>query len=169
MRIASTVVVLLRIPSKGSVGASLSPSMYRWVVWIDRWPAGNWTSRNEPPTLWTKRAARVMNVRRPEWDERPSRRSARYAVENQITIFSGLIGPPRSDRTTGPVPSVMRCQTARASRNCECSGICRFDSSQRDPATRWCDLCHHSHRAPCPRSGWRSRRPAIRPLRTAAR
>jgi hypothetical protein len=48
-----------------------------------------------------------MNVRRPEWDEQPSRRRARYAVENQTTILSGFIGPPRSDRTTGPVPTVM--------------------------------------------------------------
>ena len=31
--------------------ASESPSMYRCVVWIDRWPASNWTSRSEPPAL----------------------------------------------------------------------------------------------------------------------
>src|SRR4029077_5676506 len=28
--------------------ASLSPSMYRCVVWIDRWPARSCTSRNDP-------------------------------------------------------------------------------------------------------------------------
>jgi hypothetical protein len=53
--------------------ASLSPSMYRCVVWIDRWPASSCTSRREPPALCTIRAARVTNVRRPECDEQPLR------------------------------------------------------------------------------------------------
>src|SRR6266850_6595874 len=46
--------------------------MYRCVVWIDRWPASSCTSRSDPPALWTTRAARVINVRRPECDEQPS-------------------------------------------------------------------------------------------------
>ncbi len=33
--------------------------------------------RNDPPALWTSLAARVMNVRRPEWDEQPSRPTVR--------------------------------------------------------------------------------------------
>ena len=43
------------------------------VVVIDAWPASSRTSRNEPPALWTKRAARVMKVRRPECEEQPCR------------------------------------------------------------------------------------------------
>jgi hypothetical protein len=42
--------------------------MCRWVVWIDRWPASNWKSRNDPPALCTSRAARVLNVRRQNAD-----------------------------------------------------------------------------------------------------
>src|ERR1700730_14741679 len=81
--------------------ASVSPSMYRWVVWIDAWPARTWTSRRHPPARWTSRAARVMNVRRPEWDEQPARPIPRYARANQLTMLIGVIGPPRSDLTTG--------------------------------------------------------------------
>src|SRR6201987_5542036 len=82
--------------------ASVSPSMYRWVVWIDRWPANSCTSRNDPPASWTRRAARVMKVRRPEWDEHPSNPRYSYARLNQTTMLSAVIGPPRSDRTTFP-------------------------------------------------------------------
>src|SRR6266403_1989926 len=102
--------------------ASLSPSMYRWVVWIDRWPASSCTSRNEPPALWTNLAARVMNVRRPEWDEQPSRPTARYARANHMTMLSGAMAQPRSDSTTGPVPWVMPRQLASASRRSLCNG-----------------------------------------------
>src|SRR5947209_10309597 len=80
--------------------ASLSPSMYRCVVWMDRWPANNCTSRNEPPALWTSRAARVTNVRRPEWDEQPFRPMFLNARLNHTTMLSGVIGPPRSDVMT---------------------------------------------------------------------
>src|ERR1700730_17160591 len=80
--------------------ASLSPSMYRWVVWIDRWPASNCTSRSEPPALCTMRAARVTNVRRPECDEQPFRPMFLNARLNHTTMLSGVIGPPRSDTIT---------------------------------------------------------------------
>ncbi len=40
-------------------------------------PASSWTSRKEPPALWTSRAARVIKVRRPEWDEQPFRPTER--------------------------------------------------------------------------------------------
>jgi hypothetical protein len=50
--------------------------------------------------------ARVMNVRRPECDEQPSRPAARYAMAHQLTMPAGVIGPPRSDRLTGPEPVV---------------------------------------------------------------
>src|SRR6266403_320864 len=103
--------------------ASVSPSMYRWVVWIDRWPASSCTSRNEPPALWTNLAARVMNVRRPEWDEQPSRPTARYARANQTTMLSEVIAPPRSERTTGPVAAAMPRQSIIASRSSLCIGI----------------------------------------------
>ena len=46
-------------------------------------------SRNEPPARCTSRAALVMNVRRPEWDEQPVRPIARYALANQATIPMG--------------------------------------------------------------------------------
>src|SRR6202011_6418081 len=77
--------------------ASLSPSMYRCVVWIDRCPANNCTSRSEPPALWTIRAARVTNVRRPECDEQPFRPMFLNARLNQTTMLTGCIPPPRSD------------------------------------------------------------------------
>ena len=69
--------------------ASLSPSMYRCVVWIDRWPASSCTSRSEPPALWTMRAARVTNVRRPECDEQPFRPMFLNARLNHTTMLSG--------------------------------------------------------------------------------
>ena len=50
------------------------------------------------------RAARVINVRRPEWDEQPCKPTLRNARLNQTTILNGVIGPPRSDRMTGPLP-----------------------------------------------------------------
>src|ERR1019366_9986823 len=66
-----------------------------------------------------------MNVRRPEWDEQPFRPTARYAIANQLTMVTGVIGPPRSDRTTEPRPSVMPRQSERAARRSEWSGINR--------------------------------------------
>src|SRR5260370_8306947 len=74
--------------------------MYRCVVWIERWPANSWTSRNEPPALCTNRAARVTNVLRPECDEQPFRPMLLNARLNQTTMLSGVIGPPRSDSAT---------------------------------------------------------------------
>src|SRR5215813_13399945 len=52
--------------------ASVSPSMYRWVIARLVWPASSCTSRRLPPTWETRRAARVIKVRRPECDEHPS-------------------------------------------------------------------------------------------------
>src|ERR1700730_6869394 len=74
--------------------------MYRCVVWIDRCPANSCTSRNEPPALWTIRAARVTNVRRPECDEQPFRPMFLNARLNHTTMLSGCIRPPRSDAIT---------------------------------------------------------------------
>src|ERR1700730_8772744 len=74
--------------------------MYRWVVWIDRGPASNCTSRSEPPALCTMRAALVTNVRRPECDEQPFRPMFLNARLNHTTMLSGLIRPPRSDEIT---------------------------------------------------------------------
>src|SRR4029077_9522139 len=79
---------------------SLSPSMYRWVVWIDRCPANSCTSRSEPPALCTIRAARVTNVRRPECDEQPFRPMFLNARLNHTTMLSGIIRTPRSDAIT---------------------------------------------------------------------
>ena len=77
--------------------ASVSPSMYRWVVRRDRWPANICTSRNEPPARWTSRAARVMNVRRPEWDEQPSRpTSDRLEQTNSRCFVVALRGLART-------------------------------------------------------------------------
>src|ERR1700738_91032 len=80
--------------------ASVSPSMYRWVVWIDRWPASSCTSRREPPALCTMRAARVTNVRRPECDEQPFRPMFLNARLNHTTMLTGRIRPPRSEAIT---------------------------------------------------------------------
>jgi hypothetical protein len=44
------------------------------------------------------------DVRRPECDEQPCRPMLRKTRLNQTTILSGVIGPPRSDRMTGPMP-----------------------------------------------------------------
>src|SRR5436190_24364563 len=79
---------------------SLSPSMYRCVVWIDRWPANSCTSRNEPPALCTSRAALVTKVRRPEWDEQPFRPTFLNARLNQITMLCDVMAPPHSEATT---------------------------------------------------------------------
>jgi hypothetical protein len=44
-----------------------------------------------------------MKVRWPECDEQPSKPSALYARLNQTTMLSGVMGPPRSERMTGPL------------------------------------------------------------------
>ena len=51
-----------------------------------------------------------MNVRRPEWDEQPLSPMLWNARLNQSTILSGVIGPPRSDRMTGPMPFARPCK-----------------------------------------------------------
>jgi hypothetical protein len=63
----------------------------------------------------TSRAARVMKVRRPEWDEHPSSPMIRNARLNQTMILSAVIGPPRSDRTTCPDSTEIWRQAERAS------------------------------------------------------
>ena len=50
----------------------------------------------------TSRAARVVKVRRPEWDEHPFNPIIRNALLNQTTMLSAVMGPPRSDRMIGP-------------------------------------------------------------------
>ena len=50
----------------------------------------------------------VMNARRPECDEQPSKPSARYVRLNQTTMLIGVIAPPRSERMTGSWPSLNR-------------------------------------------------------------
>jgi hypothetical protein len=45
-----------------------------------------------------------------------SRPTARLAIANQLTMLTGVIGPPRADRMTGPVPVVILRQGARAVR-----------------------------------------------------
>src|ERR1700687_5405424 len=66
-----------------------------------------------------------MNVRRPEWDEQPARPVVRNARENQQTMLTGVIGPPRSDLITGPTPSVLARQAISAARKSACIGILR--------------------------------------------
>ena len=39
---------------------------------------------------------------------------ARYAAANQLTMLTGVIGPPRSDTMIGPVPVVIFRQAERA-------------------------------------------------------
>ena len=48
------------------------------------------------------RPARVMNVRRPEWDEHPSRPVVRNAFANQFTMLTAVILAPRCDVIIGP-------------------------------------------------------------------
>ena len=64
-----------QISAMSSRLASESPSMERWVRLRLAWPASCWTSRKEPPASATLRAARVMQVRRPECEEPPMRPS----------------------------------------------------------------------------------------------
>ena len=66
-----------------------------------------------------------MNVRRPEWDEQPSRPTTWYARANHTTMLSGVIGPPRSEVTTGPTPAVMARQAINAVRKSGWIGIRR--------------------------------------------
>jgi hypothetical protein len=82
--------IALQIIATSLRWASLSPSMYRCVVWIDRWPANSCTSRSEPPALCTIRAARVTNVRRPECDEQPFRPMFLNARLNHTTISDAV-------------------------------------------------------------------------------
>src|SRR5215472_922224 len=99
--------------------------MYRWVVWIDRWPANSCTSRSEPPALWTIRAARVTKVRRPECDEQPVRPMFLNARLNHTTMLSAVMGPPRSDAITYSDDGATWRQTARAAARSGCTGMDR--------------------------------------------
>src|ERR1700722_4074161 len=64
-----------------------------------------------------------MNVRRPECDEQTSSRTSRYAAANQLTMLTGRMAPPRTDRTTGPAPAVNLRQSVRAARRLGGIGI----------------------------------------------
>jgi hypothetical protein len=103
--------------------ASVSPSMYRWVVWIERWPANNRTSRKDPPVLWRRRAALVTNVRRPECDEQPLRPMLVKALLNHTTTLNDRIGPPRVDAITCSARGATSRQSASATASSGCSGI----------------------------------------------
>ena len=51
-------------------------------------PASDWTSRSDPPTSDTFRAAFVMKVRRPECDDAPSNPSLAYqSLNRNWTLF----------------------------------------------------------------------------------
>jgi hypothetical protein len=103
--------------------ASVSPSMYRCVVWIDRWPASNWTSRKDPPVLGRRRAALVTNVRRPECDEQPLRPMFVKALLKHTTTLNDRIGPPRFDAITWSARGATNRQSASAAASSGCSGI----------------------------------------------
>jgi hypothetical protein len=47
-------------------------------------------------------AARVTKVRRPEWDEQPSKPARRYKAVNQFTRALAVMCRPREDLITGP-------------------------------------------------------------------
>jgi hypothetical protein len=56
-----------------------------------------------------QRATGLVDKPRRPGDERPATGMRRAAVEtdarlNQTTMLNGIIGPPRSDRMTGPLP-----------------------------------------------------------------
>src|SRR3954453_300577 len=69
--------------------ASVSPSMYFWVVARLAWPTSCWTSRRLPPAEITAFAARVTKVRRPEWLEAPPNPSVRKRSWNQSATAPG--------------------------------------------------------------------------------
>ena len=82
--------------------ASASPSMYPWVVWIERWPTSCCTSLREPPALVISLAARVTKVCRPECEEQPSKPALRYKAVNQFTTALAVMCRPLEDLITGP-------------------------------------------------------------------
>lgn len=103
---------------------SVCPSIYRWVVSIERCPASNFTSLKLHPERCTLRAACVMNVRLSECEEQPSIASAANSATNQWTMLLGFIAPPRNDRTIGPSVTTLRPhRSVSAARNSACSGI----------------------------------------------
>src|SRR6266516_7332223 len=65
------------------------------------WPASSCTSRRLPPTWDTLRAARLMNVRRPECDEQPSILSEVESRWNHKRTVAGDNPPPRSENRIG--------------------------------------------------------------------
>src|SRR5215471_21813579 len=65
------------------------------------WPASSCTSRRLPPTWETRRAARVMKVRRPECDEHPSIFSEVERRWNHRRTVAGDSPPPRSEKRIG--------------------------------------------------------------------
>ena len=77
------------------------------------------------PGLWTRRAALVTNVRRPEWDEQPLRPIFLNALLNHTTMLSGVIGPPRSDAITWSVGGATSRHSASAAARSGCKGIDR--------------------------------------------
>ena len=67
----------------------------------------------------------MINVRRPEWEEQPSRPMSRYALANQTTILCAVIGLPRSETITGPADCVTARHAANAVRKASCNGMMR--------------------------------------------
>ena len=53
------------------------------------WPAGCCTSRRDPPASEALQAARVMKVRRPEWEEHPAKPSAGYRRRVAVCFAGG--------------------------------------------------------------------------------
>src|SRR4051812_30201972 len=78
-----------------------------------------------PPDTASLRAALVMNVRRPECDEQPSKPSSRNITTNQFTMLFAVIGPPRSEQTIGPKRIVSSLSSIRARRRSQWIGIRR--------------------------------------------
>lgn len=64
----------------------------------DRYPACSWTSRRLQPARWGLRAAWVMKLRRPEWDEHPAKPRALYSATNQLTRLLGRIAMDNARR-----------------------------------------------------------------------
>jgi hypothetical protein len=92
---------------------------------MDRCPASSWTSRRLHPLRWIFRAAAVMKVRRPEWDEQPLKPSFLNRAANQLTTLVGRKQPPRAERMTGPEGWLIRNKSRSARRRSGCMGMRR--------------------------------------------
>jgi hypothetical protein len=103
------------------------------------WPASSRTSRRLPPTCETLRAARVIKVRRPEYDERPSIFSEVERRWHHRRTVAGDSPPPRSEKRLGRSGVAMSPRTVCNATSAAWRSGCRCHLTHK--SATWAKIC----------------------------